>query len=320
MLFKRVLLQKGLISLALRKDVSHIIYLGSPYYITTWISAALARLAGKKVFFWTHGWLDREHSLKGWITKLFFRLSHAMLLYGQRAKAIGIENGFDPDSLYVIYNSLNYSKQKELRNKISFADIKCVREELFNDPHHPLVVFVGRLTKRTKLELLLDASVHLRERGHLLNILLIGDGSERLALQSYAKKLKLPVNFYGACYDDTILARLILAANVVVVPGSIGLTAIHSLSYGIPVISHNNVEQQGPEVEAITPGLSGDLFEQGSSADLARVLRKWTQSEFVNDSAHQKCFEIVDRYYNPQYQRKIIEQALSGKPASIPCD
>ena len=40
-------------------------------------------------------------------------------------------------------------------------------------------------------------------------------------------------------------------------PGNVGLTAIHSLSYGTPVLTHNNFNNQMPEVESIQPGFNG---------------------------------------------------------------
>ena len=40
-------------------------------------------------------------------------------------------------------------------------------------------------------------------------------------------------------------------SDLTVSPGNIGLTAIHSLSYGTPVCSHSNFNNQMPESEAI---------------------------------------------------------------------
>lgn len=78
--------QKGLVTLALRKDIGAIIYLGAPHSISTWYSAILARLTGKKVLFWTHGWLARKGWLHDAIKKRFMCLADIVLLYGERAK------------------------------------------------------------------------------------------------------------------------------------------------------------------------------------------------------------------------------------------
>ena len=49
--------------------------------------------------------------------------------------------------------------------------------------------------------------------------------------------------FYGACYDESKLGELIFNADLCVSPGNVGLTAVHSMGYGTPVITHNNFAQ-----------------------------------------------------------------------------
>ena len=68
------------------------------------------------------------------------------------------------------------------------------------------------------------------------------------------------VCFFGPCYDEFEIGMLIYNAALCVSPGNVGLTAIHSLSYGTPVISHNDFKHQMPEFEAIVPGETGAFF------------------------------------------------------------
>ena len=67
---------------------------------------------------------------------------------------------------------------------------------------------------------------------------------------------------YGACYDDLTLAELFYNSHVCVSPGNVGLTAIHALSFGCPVISHGNFPYQMPEFESIIPSITGDFLQQ----------------------------------------------------------
>jgi len=310
------LLQSGLIELAFRKNVKTIIYLGVAQFISTWISAALARLNGKRVLFWSHGWLRRESGVKDWIRSKFYRIGHGLLLYGNRAKAIGVEKDFKPENLYVVYNSLDYKLQKKLREQRSLESIAQVRQELFEEHHRPMVICTARLIQPRRLDLLLEALCHLKAQGHEVNLLLVGDGPEHSNLQQMAISNNLSVRFFGECYEEKVLAGLIMAANVTVAPNQLGLTAIHSLVYGIPVVSNDNPDECCPEREAIIPGINGALFKHGDSMDLARVISEWTQSEFLSEHFRQQCYDIIDRYYNPEYQSVIFDQAVSGKPAT----
>lgn len=313
-LFKRrYLIQSGLIRLALRRDISAIIYLGDVQFVSTWVSAALARLTGKRVLFWTHGWVHAESPMRSRIRGCFYALAEGLLLYGHRARLIGIQKGLHPEHLYVVYNSLDYQRQTRIRQRITPQCLRETRAGLFAGPDQPMLICTGRLIKARRLHLLLQALTLLRGEGHQPNLLLVGDGPEREALQAYADENELAVRFYGACYDEETLGRLISAANATVVPGPIGLATIHSLVYGTPVITHNDPEAQMPEAEAIIPGINGDFFRRGDVADLAQVVTRWITPKSVK--GQRRCHYVVDQFYNPEVQRRVIEQAIAGEPA-----
>jgi len=163
--------------------------------------------------------------------------------------------------------------------------------------------------------LLLQAQAMLRKDNKLVNVVLVGDGPACARLAELARAESLPVVFIGECYDEATLAPLIRAASVTVSPGKVGLTAIHSLTYGTPVITHNDFSRQGPEVEAITPAGNGDLFERGNAADLAQVIWKWCNRKWPDAEVREQCYEIVDRHYNPASQVEAIEDALTAGSA-----
>jgi glycosyltransferase involved in cell wall biosynthesis len=309
------LLQGGLLRLGCRRDLDAVVYLGNPYFLSTWLSAALARLTGKRVLFWTHGWTRAESGPKAALRNVFYRLAHGLLLYGHTAKAAGLAKGFSPSRLHVIYNSLDYEAQKAARQKVEPASLSRLKEELFGDANQPMIVCSARLTTACQFDLLLEALAQLRTERHFVNLLLIGDGPERESLETRARQLGLPVKFFGPCYEDETLARFIMAAHATVSPGKVGLTAIQSLAFGTPVITHDDLDAQGPEWEAILPGRTGDFFKRGDAADLARVIKTWTLAQRPDPRVRAECFQLLDRFYNPAFQRRAIDRAVSGAQA-----
>lgn len=309
------MLQLGLVRLALRRDLDAIIYLGNPFWPCTWLSAALARLCGKRVLFWTHGWVRRHRGLRRWICFLFYRIAHGLLLYGHVAKMIGIEEGFAPERLYVVYNSLDYDAQRAARQAIAPQRLRDVRHELFPGSDRPMAICTTRLVPVRRLDLLLEALALLKADGHPVDLLLVGDGPERDALTRLAAERELSVHFFGACYDESRLAELVMAAHVTVAPGKVGLTAMHSLAFGTPVITHGDADNQMPEWEAIIPGRSGGLVKHHDVADLAGCIRRWTAASRSEGSDRAACHAVIDRFYNPRFQRRVIERALDGLPA-----
>ncbi len=314
-LFGPLLWQRGILRLAWSCQVDAMIFLGNANFLSTWLAAALARMRGKRVLFWTHGWLSEERGTKAVFRTLFYRLADGLLLYGRRAKAIAARRGFSSSRLYVIFNSLDYEAQRAARAAMSDAQLMKIREDLFpNNPGAPVLICTSRLTALRGLEHLIEAMRYLRDRDIRSNLLLVGEGPERRKLENLADRLGVPVHFYGACYDEQRLAELIMAANVTVSPGVIGLTAIHSLAYGTPVITHGDADCQGPEWEAIVSGVTGDYFRRGDVEDLAQVLSRWCRRPWPDPVLRCRCIDIVDRFYNPQYQSSVIGRAVAGEP------
>lgn len=306
--------QTGLLPLALRRDIGAIVFMAYPNFLTTWLSALVARWSGKRVYFWTHGWNRSERGPKAWLRRRFYRLADGLLLYGHLAKSFGIQHGFPPERLHVIYNSLDYERQRRIRDAICPGELAALRARHFARPELPLAVCSARLIRACRFDLLLAAQRQLRDEGHPINVLLIGDGPERAALQREAETSELPVCFHGACYEEMMLARLLAAAHVTVSPGKVGLTAMHSLAYGTPVITHDDPEAQGPEWEAIVPGRTGEFFRQGDAADLARVIRRWTAAAPTAEM-RAACQRVIEHHYTPRFQRRAIDRAVSGAPA-----
>jgi glycosyltransferase involved in cell wall biosynthesis len=163
--------------------------------------------------------------------------------------------------------------------------------------------------------LLIEAAARLRGEGFPVALLLVGDGPERAALEQLAKERNVPAHFAGACYDEAQLARFTMASNVTVAPGKVGLTAIQSLAFGTPVVTHDDISDQMPEWEAIIPGRNGSLFRKNDVAALADSMRPWLAAPGVDAAIRAECHRAIDRFYNPDMQRRAIERAVEGKPA-----
>ncbi len=309
---------RGTVRLALRRDIDCIIYHSDPHLLNTWISALLARITGKRVLFYTIGWFHHDSLLRTLFKHVYYRLAHGLLLYGHYAKMIGIEQRHPPHKLHVCYNSLAYDEQKAIRATIRDEQLAEVRQECFGRRGgRPMIVCTSRLTPKRRLDLLLEAMIVLKHQGHDANLLLVGDGVERSKLERFAREggIEESVKFYGACYDERVLAEFIRAANVSVAPGMVGLTAMHSFAYGTPVITHDSPLHQSPENEIIIPGKTGEFFRHEDANDLARAIREWTRTEFTLEATRQACYELLERFYNSPFRRRVFDRAVGGADA-----
>ncbi len=296
--------QSRIIGPCLKNDVQHIIFLGDPHFVTTWLYALFFRACNRKIWFWTHGWLRHETGVKGLIRRTFYKLGNGLLLYGNRAQTIGASAGFPTDRLKVIYNSLDYEAQKSVRESISGS----ITNESGADVYFACI---ARLTSICKLDLAIRALKLMQTAGtRRPYLVLIGDGPARAELEALAVELEVDVRFLGAIYDEKTIGPVLFNARAVVSPGKIGLTAMHSLAYGTPIITHGNLDLQMPEAEALIPDKTGDFFKPDDIQDLSRVLTKWVQRPRTVQE-RQDCIHEIESKYCPEVQRRLIEAALS---------
>lgn len=302
--------QTGILTQLFKKYDAYLVT-GETRNVSIWLLLLLSRLIPhKRVYVWSHGWYGKESAFERLLKKVFFSLPKGgVFLYGNYARNLMIKEGFNAEKLYVIHNSLNYNQHKKLREKLGQT---AIYSQHFNNSY-PNLVFIGRLTAVKQLDLLLEA-IHLnKKRGNYYNVTFIGDGNEYQRLRSIAEEYEISdqVWFYGACYDEEENANLIYNADLCVSPGNVGLTAIHCMTFGTPVITHNRFELQMPEFEAIEAGSSGDFFEYGNAVSLANAIDKWFDEHKDRETIRRSCMQIIDESWNPYYQVKVLKEHLT---------
>ena len=303
--------QKG-VQKYLRKEYDTFIILGDSRCLSSWLFCIRARLflPKKRVFFWTHGWYGKEGRIEKILKKLFFRLPNGgIFLYGNYAKQLMVQEGFDSSKLYVIHNSLAYERQLIIRQSLCKEDV--LSGHFGNE--FPNLLFVGRLTKVKHLDLILLSMRILMRRGKKYNLVLIGSGEQQEKLQAIARQYGLESNvwFYGPCYNEEQIGRLIYNADLCVSPGNVGLTAIHSMVYGTPVLTHNDFSWQMPEFESIKEGETGGFFDRDSVESLAKAIDGWFEEKGgKRDEVRMACFHEIDTQWNPQFQLNVLKEHL----------
>jgi glycosyltransferase involved in cell wall biosynthesis len=315
--FVEVLWQSAALRIALSPEFDSVILLGNVKYISSWLAAVLARITGKRVLMWTHGLLRREQGMRGHLRRAFYRLAHGLLLYGVRARDLLAEQGFDLNRLYVIYNSLDTAAQLRALEVLDNGACAAARRSYGIPANAPLLIAIGRLVPGKELQLLPQALQILQTQGLDAHLLFIGDGPVRPVLENRARDLGIQrnVHFAGPLYAESDLCPLIAAADLVVSPGPVGLTAMHALIYGTPVITHDDFDQQKPEFEAIEAGRTGAFFRRGDPLDLAETVRTWLSMNGDRRAVALRCRERVLQYYTPDNQRDLIDRAVDGVPA-----
>ncbi|WAC01153.1 glycosyltransferase [Lacinutrix neustonica] len=200
--------------------------------------------------FWTHGNRGLDRGIKKFLRVILFKwLGDGLFLYGHFQRNLMIEDGYDPNKLFVIFNSLQPEKQFKILKDISNGSSQDNNKALFQSANNFTLIFIGRLVDSKGVMNILKAMKSLKDASILVNCIFIGEGEEKEKMQTFCilNELNTQVYFAGALYDEESIAPYFVKADLMISPGNVGLNCIHALAYGVPVLTHNNFVYQNPK-------------------------------------------------------------------------
>ena len=181
------------------------------------------------------------------------------------------------DRLFVARNTLDTDRLFPLDDALQAEGRAAVRRRLGLPVDVPVVAFIGRLIPAKGTARLLEAFAVLRGGGPA-HLVVIGDGPERAPLERRTAASGLDdVHFLGAMprWEDS--APYLYAADVMLMPGYLGLSVNHAFAFGTPVVSRAappGIRYHSPEVEYVRPGENGLLVETDDAEALADAVRQ----------------------------------------------
>lgn len=236
-----------------------------------------AKWNGLGTVLWGHGYSKAETRLRQRVRQAVSDLGDALLFYNNTAAQRYIDDGYSQaERIFVALNTLDQ------------GGIRAAADSWRNDPARldafrrdqgiagrPIVLFVSRLLEGNRTDLLVAAMPDLLRQFPDLLAVVIGDGPAGPALRAQARSLGVEhaVRFLGAVYGEEQLAPWFLSSKVFCYPANIGLSIIHAMIYGLPVITSSKVEAQNPEIEAFRDGVNGLYCVEGDAASLTSSLR-----------------------------------------------
>lgn len=194
-----------------------------------------------------------------------------------------------------------------------------VRQRFGLRPEVPLFLFVGRVDREKRLDVLIEAMLLAPDLPLQVAIAGKGEQKERLSRLAHDRGLGRRVVFLGYVPDDD-LPRLLQAADVFVIPSEAELQSIATLeamASAMPIIAAD--ARALPEL--VEPGKNGYLFTAGSATHLAEVLRlmlgcrdAWPQMGAA--SCHMA--ERHDRALTVQKYVELYTRVATARPAREP--
>ena len=280
-------------------------------YISNWLLILFAKLTGKRIYCWSHGaskfWTRKP--VGRFVTRLFFKSMDGIFLYNNYKIEFMKELGIEESKLHVIHNSMDTTKQTQLFNYLRKKEGNPYSDHFGNNL--PTIVYIGRIQAYKKLNMLIDAVSILNKKERSVNLIIVGSPTDDFSLEKYCKEKKQEdaVWLYGACFDEEKNAELLYHAAVCVCPVAVGLTAVHALSYGTPVITNDDFEHQGPEFEAIKDGVTGSFYRTGSIEELTEKIAYWIKKNPAEREITRSCArQEVETQWSVDFQMQVLKQ------------
>jgi len=299
--------QGGLLSRIVREDYDAIVMTGDIHDVSTWFALIAARILRKPALLWTQGWRRSEQGARRLARLAFYRLAQRLLVYGERARDLGISMGYPPERITVTYNSVSDTAEKPIPDHNEAPAAVAARYGFA--PTSPVVIFASRLKRLKRADLLVHAAAALACQGSPIELVFIGDGEDRQSLQRLCRELAVPAYFAGALYEHDELGLFYAIAACAALPEHAGLGVIQAMQFGVPVVVNDDYEGNGPEAEAVLDGATGAIYSKGSIEGLARALGR--ACELGEDQVtRQACFEMAGNIWSARNQARLMVDAI----------
>lgn len=259
--------------LKISKEHQYVIHFADFKYITLYIALLSRAIYGTKVFVHGQGGFKKIGLLK--------RLVYTLL--------VGCSNG------YIAYNEYSAQMLKTILPKFLWRKVSYVNNTLYVKPVQDInylpkneVAYIGRLREGSNIDMLVQACKKVNIK---LNIVGFVD------IENQTRLLKIFGNivFHGPIFDEIEIKNVLSNSLVGVYAGDAGLSVVHFMSLGLPVIVHSDLKSHmGPEPAYIVDGVNGLLFSRFSIDDLMiKITKISTDLDFRN-----KCAQNALNYFN----------------------
>ncbi|MBI9050696.1 MAG: glycosyltransferase family 4 protein [Anaerolineaceae bacterium] len=220
-----------------------------------------------------------------------------LITYSEQGKMEYQTLGTSPSRVFVASNSVARKPMYPLPSRTAdhFKDGKAI------------ILFVGRLQARKKLETLFQACAALPEEIQP-KIWIVGDGPEREYFEVLAAAMYPDVTFLGALFGID-LEPIYKQADLFVLPGTGGLAVQQAMSFGLPVIVG---EADGTQSVLVREENGWIIPADADYTAFTQILEKALRSPELLRQMGQASFSIVSEEVNLEHMVSVFQNVITN--------
>ena len=255
------------------KDFDIIVVDGNLRHLSQAILSTIFKLLGKKIIVWSNVYTFGGNKENQKIRLTWWKMFDNFLMYTEKDTTILKEIGFENKNIISINNGLNQNtidEQSQKWNQKLLLDFK-IKHQITSDN---IIISSGRFNEVNNHILALKAIEIVKQTFPDLLWIVIGDGSEKEKIEKVINRRGLTnnVRLLGEVYNEEKKCPWFLISKVFLHPGPIGLSVFNAYGYSLPVITHDNQSNHGPEFFLFEENKSGFLFKENDENDLAEKI------------------------------------------------
>ncbi len=287
--------QSGLLQWLNTFDPQALIMEANPRYLHSPAAVRWMQRRKRPVIGWGLGAPDVEGAFSGLRAALwsnFLTRFDALITYSQQGKAQYMAAGIPAGRIFIARNAAVARPTQPAPQRVPAFGT-----------HGAVVLYVGRLQARKRIDLLIQTCASLPEPRPQLWI--VGDGPVRAELEAQAASIYPTTRFFGALYgqalDDTFQQ-----ADLFVLPGTGGLAVQQAMGHALPVIV---AEGDGTQSDLVRPE-NGWQVIPGSLLSLTSAVQQALQDVTRLRQMGMASYRIVAEEINLDTMLAAFEEAV----------
>ncbi|GAP06100.1 glycosyltransferase [Anaerolinea thermolimosa] len=286
--------QRGMINWLEAWQPDVLIVEANPRYLSTPRAVLWMKAHGRPVIGWGLGAPPAGSFWRRILRERFLRQFDALITYSKAGFEQYQRAGFRGDRIFIAPNAVAPRP----------AGSCPERPDSFRG--RPMVLYVGRLQPRKRVDMLIRACARLPESIRP-RLVVVGDGPERAALEALAKEVYPETEFPGEKRGGD-LAPIWAEADLFVLPGTGGLAVQEAMAAGLPVIV---AEADGTQVDLVREE-NGWRLRPGDEEHLVVTLQEALADPARLRRMGRASYRIVDQEINLEAMVNGFFQAMKS--------
>lgn len=258
---------------------------------------ALQQLGFIKMCYFGHGrnfQSHREISIARKLKQLMVKRVARWFAYTEISRKALLEQDVPDERIVVVNNTLTVLRQLEE------SEVPRCRTRF---------VYIGGLYKEKRLDLVFETMKRLQKDFPELELIVAGTGPDQASVEAFAEAHDW-CTYAGPVFGEE-RDRLLLGASAIAMPGPVGLVAIDSFHYAIPIIT-TRADNHGPEVAYLENDVNALILDNHGDADSYTALtRQFLESEELSERIREGCRRSAGQYTIQDTAKKFVDGVLS---------